>query len=90
MGYRALITLVLPGSTDEKRNGFYNSLKEVKWHKLPGLTTAWKVLFGDIYTRAVIVDELEKDLLKAKTDLKIKTVEYAIQVSEEILVVNTI
>lgn len=60
MGYIALITLDLPGATDEQRSLFYETLRNEKWQKIKSLTTAWKALFNDSVTRDEAIDGAKK------------------------------
>lgn len=90
MGYQALITLDLPSANDDQRETFYQVLKKEKWQKLPSLTTTWKISFKDNGTRSGAVQTLKNDMLKAKRTAEIQTVQYALQLAPEPLVIEEI
>ena len=90
MGYQALITLDLPGANDDQREIFYQVLNEEKWHKLPRLTTTWKAKFQDSVTRPGAIETLEHDMVRAKAAAKVRTVQYALQLAPEPLVIEEI
>jgi hypothetical protein len=90
MGYKALVTINLPGVTGEEREIFYNVLKAESWKKIPNLDTAWEVIFEDGGTRLVSINIMKNDLRKAKEKSKINKVYYAIQVDTNDLVIDNL
>lgn len=88
MEYEALITLDLPGATDEKRQLFYHHLATKQWNKIMGLTTAWKVIFTATSSRIEIIKRLRGDITEAKAYSKVTLVSYAIQVDQNKIVIE--
>ena len=66
MGYKALVTLDLPGARTEQRKTFYDVLVEEKWIKIINLDTAWKIIFQDGGTRNGSISAIINDMKKAK------------------------
>lgn len=90
MGFKALVTLDLPNINEEQREQFYDILKEGKWKKIKNLTTAWKISFIDGGTRDGAIRILENQIKKAKNECKVSTVEYAIQLDTDEIIINTL
>jgi len=88
MGYKALITIDLPGATGEERDAFYESLKKDNWKKLNNLTTAWTASFKDDVERQPAVEILENEIKKAKKESSISKVNFAIQLGKGVIVNN--
>lgn len=82
MGYKGLITLDLPSSSDEQRKKFYESLENEKWIKIDNLTTAWKVSFKDDIERAAALNILKKELSEAKTYSSVSKLNCSIQLGK--------
>lgn len=90
MGYKALVTLDLPGATKDQREIFYQVLKDEKWGKINNLDTAWRVSFSDGATRLGAINTLESDLRKAKDKSKVSKVYYAIQLDTNELTISNL
>lgn len=90
MGYKVLVTLDLPDASDDQRNAFYDVLTNEKWTKINSLTTAWKVSFKDNVERDSAIMTLKNHLQKAKTESKLKKVEYAIQMNKLDIIISTL
>lgn len=82
MQFKALVTMDLPGTTDEKRAVFYAELEKALWRKIPKLTTAWQASFSEGATREGAIKTLINDIDKAKIISRISVVNYAIQVGQ--------
>lgn len=85
MGYKALVTIDLPGLPDDNpksRQDFNNFLEKNKWNKIENITTTWKVAFKG-GSRKAVISKLKSRLAKAKQISKVARVVYAIQVCEE-------
>lgn len=81
MKYKVLLTIDLPGATEEQRVLFYGSLNDAGWEKMDKITTVWKATFkeGTIYSRA---KEIAIDCLKnAKKSSKVAKVSYNFLIS---------
>ena len=90
MGYKVLVTLDLPNASNDQRNTFYEVLTREKWIKINSLTTSWKISFKDNIVRDVAIAELMSDLQKAKTESKLKKIEYAIQLDKLEVVISSL
>jgi len=90
MGFQALITLDLPSIDDKDRTQFYKFLNEHNWHKIESLTTAWKVSFKETTTREDAIKIIKNRLAEAKEKCEIQKVEYAIQLAQLSVIINTI
>jgi hypothetical protein len=90
MGYKVLVTLDLPGATEEQRSSFYDVLTTEKWAKMSNMTTAWRASFADTFNRNTAISTLQSHLKKAKNESKVKMVDYAMQLDESDVVINHI
>jgi xanthine/uracil/vitamin C permease (AzgA family) len=90
MGYKVLVTLDLPNANEDQRNAFYEVLANEKWSKIKSLTTAWTVSFKDTVERDGAIATLKSDLEKAKTESKLRKVEYALLMDKIDVIISTL
>jgi hypothetical protein len=90
MGYKALVTLDLPGVTKDQREIFYQVLTEEKWTKIPNMDTAWKISFADNFTRASAISLIKNHLNKAKEKSRVEKVYYSTQLDTNDVIVDNI
>lgn len=89
MGFKALITLDLPGASTENREVFYTYLKEKQWIKIANIDTAWKASFSDGITIDRVFAILKQHLADAKNISKVASVNFAIQAHESDVVIGS-
>ena len=82
MSLKALVTLDLPDANDKQRQDFYKHLEDNYWHKIKGLTTAWKLNFNEKATKDGALSTIKARLENAKNISKIKKFEASVLVSE--------
>ena len=90
MGYKALITIDLPGADGATRDKFYEFLSEKKWYKIDNLTTAWKTSFKEGVSRERAIEILILELKKATNISKAEKVSYALQLEKADLVLGSL
>ncbi|NRA65405.1 MAG: hypothetical protein HRU19_13040 [Pseudobacteriovorax sp.] len=72
MAYRVLATLDLKNKTpNDKRDKFYELLREEKWAKIGGLTTAWRCKFSEDVDFEGALKTAQNDFKKAAKAAKL-------------------
>ncbi|WP_196016890.1 hypothetical protein [Alistipes senegalensis] len=82
MNLKLLLTIDLPGVSDEKRKAFYKSLEDANLKKVEGLTTTWQAHFSADFLVENAQRRIVEILKSAKRTCKITTVIYAFLVGE--------
>ncbi|MGA4493782.1 hypothetical protein [Vreelandella venusta] len=83
MKYRALLTLDLEkGVSAEKREKFYEYLRDKKWAKLSDLTTTWKATFSEGTTREDAISTAKTHVANAAKHSNVSSYSAAVQVGE--------
>ena len=82
MGYNALITLDLPGSSEQNRKIFHEFLNAKHWSKING-SDAWVASFDIEVERDFAMNLLIKHLKEAKRISTVKKVKFALHAGKE-------
>jgi hypothetical protein len=88
MGYQVLVTLDLPEATEQQRSTFYQVLEQEHWEKIDTLTTAWRVRFRDGGTREGAAQAIRNHIRNAREASRVRTVEYALQLDTQPVIVE--
>ena len=89
MGYKALVILELPDATEEQKAIFDQVLSKELWFRIENFSLAWKISFNQNWSRAGAIEAIENDLKKAKEISGAPSLEYALQLDIQVLVIKS-
>lgn len=89
MGYKALVILELPDATEEQKAIFDQVLSKELWFRIENFSLAWKISFNQNWSRAGAIEAIENDLKKAKEISGVPSLEYALQLDIQVLVIKS-